>query len=362
MKYDFQLSQFKSILPTSKRILIALPSNSSIDKLAAGLALYLSLEQQGKEVSIVCEDTLKVGQAHLFGIDRIKQTISNVSSGGFVISLEGVEIVEEGGRLVPKSLEKLDWYGDRNNVLNLVFSALPGQTFQPTKVTPQYQSAGYEIVFTIGAVNPAVLGNMYAQNMQLFSNAHLVNIDNDQNNANYGQTNIVDTNTAAVSEIMTWVMADLGLFVDGDIATNLIAGIFDATNNLTNEKAGADTYAAVAQAMRSGGKKPQVSTGPASGGFDLSAFIPQSTPQNAQPQPSTPTANTVTFDQFIPQFNNDQQAQITSGQTAPSPSGVPSAENTPSPEERPRYEGVSSSSEVEPDWLTPKVFKGSSIG
>ena len=59
-KYDSQLTELKNLLPTAKNILIALPTNADIDKLASGLALFLILQQQGKEVTVACDDTITV--------------------------------------------------------------------------------------------------------------------------------------------------------------------------------------------------------------------------------------------------------------------------------------------------------------
>lgn len=349
MKYDTQLVEIKNLLPSAKSVLIALPVNSDIDKLAAGLALYLSLEQsfggaQNKQVTIVCEDTIKVGQAHLFAIDRVRQNLPPTSAGNLVLTLEGVELMQEGGKLTPKALEKLDWYGEGNNNLNLVFHVLPGQSFQPTKIVPKYQGGNYDLIFTLGATNLNDLGSIYQQNPQVFSGSHLINVDHQQGNTSFGQTNVLDFTAAAISEIMVNVMNDLGLSMDGDIATNLLAGIFDATANLTNEKAGPDTFQTVAVCLRAGGKKPQANTeAPITGGFNLSAFQPQNNSAPVPPQPAPPV-----IDNTFPAI------------PVSTPSIATSTANTPSPEERPSGEGIGS--EFEPDWLTPKVFKGTSIG
>lgn len=356
MKYDTQLIEAKSILPSAKSVLIALPAHTNIDNLAAGLALYLSLEQQGKEVTIVCDDTIKVGQSHLYAIDRVKQNLPSTLSGDLVLKLEGVDLIQEGNRLTPKALEKLDWYGEGVNTLNLVFHVLPGQSFQPTKIVPTYQGGSYNLIFTLGAPNLNDLGSVYLQNSQVFSGSRLVNIDNKQGNTNYGQTNILDTTASSVSEMMVNVMTNLGLSIDADIATNLLAGVFEATANLSNEKAGADTFAAVSACLRAGGRKPQEQTPVSTGGFNLSAFMPQN--NAAAPQVNTPvTGNAFTPIPVTPQQSQLQPTPLSFDQFIPQQN--PTA-NVPSPEERPSGEGMSS--EFEPDWLTPKVFKGSSIG
>src|SRR4051812_28487001 len=116
MKYDSQLAQLKTLLPNAKNILIALPTGADIDKLSAGLALTLGLEQAQKQVSIVCPEETRVFQSNLFGIDKVKQSISAGSDGNLTIRLEGVEITPDGK---VAALQNLDWYPEGTNTLNL---------------------------------------------------------------------------------------------------------------------------------------------------------------------------------------------------------------------------------------------------
>ena len=360
-KYDNQISELKSLLPNSKNVLIALPAGADIDKFASGLALFLAFEVQDKQISIISDDTIRVAQAHLFGVDHIKNTVSSAGGGDLTIVLEGV-VAPDG--TVP-ALEKLDWHPDGNN-LNLDFHAVSGQSFKPANITPKYGGSGFDLIFTIGAINLNTLGNIYSSNTQVFG-GNIINIDNQSGNANFGKTNVVDASASSVSEIMADLIPSLGLPFDSDIASNLLAGIFEATESLSNQKVGADTYMAVAQCLRVGGRKPasvetsagkpaasatqvpqtadspQSSVTPSSSGLDLSALIPQTPP--AQPQ-------YISTQDFInPNINTKQSSKIVDS-------------TTPSPEERPQMEGLNSadSIEVEPGWLTPKVFKGTSAG
>lgn len=327
MKYDSQIAELKNLLPTAKNILIALPAGADIDKLAAGLALFLTFETAGKQVSIASDDNILVGHTHLFGVDHVQKTLPTTEGGNLTLVLEGVAASDN---TVP-ALEKLDWYAEGSN-LNLVFHVQPGQTFQPAKIVPKYQGSGFNLIFTIGAVNLNALGNIYSANTQAFSGTHIANVDTQSANTSFGQTNVLDSQASSVSEVMVNLLADLGLAMDADTASNLLAGIFEATNNLTDPKVTADTYMAVANCLRVGGRKPQAvdTTIPASSGLDLSALIPK------QPQ-------TVSFIDA-----GDHSAPVAQAQQ-------------PSPEELPMGEGVISET-VEPEWLTPKIFKGSSIG
>lgn len=340
VKYDTQLTELKRLLPTAKNILIALPANLDVDRLAAGLSLFLSLEEQGKQVVIVSQDTLRVSQAHLFGIDHIQNTIPQTGGGNLTLVMEGVA-ASDG--TVP-ALQKLDWFAENNN-LNLVFHVLPGQSFQPSRIIQKYQGSGFDLILVIGALNLNSLGNVYTQNSQVFSGVHIVNIDNQVANTGFGQTNVVDTASSSVSEIMASILTDLGLPFDADPASNLLAGVFEATNNLSGEKVNADTYMVVAQCLRVGGRRPQPAPQQAGQSLDLSSFAPKPAPNVPFPQP------------VQPQPQPYQQPEI-EPYTTPT---VAASENQPSPEERPAGEGVVSET-VEPEWLTPKIFKGSSLG
>lgn len=342
-KYDSQIGELKNLLPTAKNILIALPANSDVDKLAAALSVFLIFESQGKQISTVCDDNIKVAQANLFGVDHIQKNIPQTEGGNLILTLEGVATPDG---TVP-ALEKLDWYAENNN-LNLVFHVLAGQTFQPVKIVPRYSGGGFDLIFTIGAYNLNALGNIYQQNQQIFSGTHVVNIDIQPANTGFGQTNVLDTNSSSVSEIMVNLISDLSLSMDSDVASNLLGGIFDATNILSNEKASADTFNIIATLLRAGGKKPEVAKAQTTV-TDLSPLIPKTGVSFTQPQVQTPSIN-----QFItPPLASFVQPAV--------PQSTAAAQDKSSPEEKPAEEGVITET-PEPDWLTPKIFKGSSLG
>lgn len=343
MKYDSQIAELKNLLPSAKSVLIAIPSGADADKLAAGLSLFLTLETAGKQTSIVCDDAMLVSHTHLFGVDHVQKTLPSTEGGNLTLTMEGVASPDG---TVP-SLEKLDWYAEGNN-LNLVFHVLPGQTFHPARIVPRYQGAGFNLIVVVGAANLNALGSIYTQNQQAFSGVHVVNIDNQASNSSFGQTNVLDTVASSVSEVMTNLISDLGFNLDADSASNLLAGIFESTNNLLDPKVTADTYMAVAQCLRVGGRKPQPKNETPQ--YDLSVLMPKTNPQdqnvlNTQPQTSA-----------IPDFMASVGIK-----PAPQTSASTNDQNQASPEERPVEEGVISET-VEPEWLTPKIFKGTSLG
>lgn len=292
LKYDNQLSEVKSRFPGSKSILIVLPQNLNTDNLAAGLALYLSLKASGKKVDIVSTGTPLVSQTNLFGIGEVRNHVSKAGAGNFVISLDGV--VDNTGTMqqVP-ALEKLDWYPEGSK-LNLVFHVVPGQRFEPTNIESRHEQSGYDLTWVIGTQNLNELGDLFISNSQYFAQGQVINIDNNPANTYFGFANITDPQASSLSEIVAQILPSLTLSLDQDIASNILTGIYGATNNLT-QKINPDTFMVVSQAVQAGGTLPNTTQTPA----------PQQVSEAVQPQqPSQPQP--VAQTQFTPQAPEPQ--------------------------------------------------------
>lgn len=347
MKYDTQLTELKNFFPQAKNILIALTPTLGIDEVAAGLALFLSLKKAGKEVGIVTEGALKVSHSHIFGLGEIKSALPQISGGSLVITLKGVVVPDALGQPTVPSLQKIDWSPSGSD-FNLFFQPVPGQKFQPTEVIPNYQGGGFDLVFIIGAANLNDLGSIYVNNQQVFVNSYLINIDKNQANTSFGKTNILDPQASSLSEMAGSIISSMGLSLDQDIATNLLSGIFETTNNLQGSSVSAETFEIITLALRAGGQKPVLET---------------TTP--AQP-PSQATDSAAIFNQFIsPQafdlskvFGTQSHPQ-TPNPTSGGPEVVKEIAPQPSPEEVPTGEEAIT---PEDDWLTPKIYKSGSVG
>lgn len=345
-KYDSSLGSLKDQINGAKNILVALPSQVSPDKLAAGLSLYLSLKNAGKEVGIASSDTLLVSHSNLYGVGSVSSVLPKTQGGNLVLTLEGV--VANDGQ-VP-GLEKLDWY-PKGSDLNLVFHTIPNQKFEPKKVTPSYQGGSIDLVLVMGAPSLDALGSLYQNNQNSFSGT-IVNIDNEGSNSNFGVINIVDP-TASLSEIVAQILPSLGLNIDSDIASNILVGIYDATTNLTN-KTNPDTFLAVGFCMQAGGKNPLTQTEQVAI-HGTSPEQPVNVPPSDVARPSefpplnqvfgfpAPSRTPISNEFIVPLVINQNE-----------PTSIPSAEERPQGEQ-----ALESNTESTPDpsWLSPKVFQ-----
>ncbi len=373
MKYEAELGNVRGLLPSVRSVLIALSSNPTIDDLAAGLALYLSLKQAGKDVSIVTEGSILVGHTNLFGVGNITNKLPEGKGGDFSIVLSGVATPD--GKVT--AVEKMDYFTTGSD-LNLVFKVFPGQKFEPTAITPKTAGGNFDLIFVIGAKTLSDLGGIYTAKPEIFSAAHIIDIDNKGDNSRFGNTSIVDSASSSVSEIVGEVLMSLQLPLETDIASNVLSGIFNATNNLQGTNTTADTFAVVAEALKKGGQKPNFNESqPKQPDFQQAFSVnpvssPQPAPQPVAPQPQegeidlskifNAPVNISTSDGTV----QDQKQEsftvppvVSSGieqkpfDTAQNKPEIPQ----PSAEETPSGEGIESEN-PEADWLTPKIFRG----
>jgi nanoRNase/pAp phosphatase (c-di-AMP/oligoRNAs hydrolase) len=83
----------------------------------------------------------------------------------------------------------------------------------------------------------------------------LINIDNNQENALFGQVNLVDADKASRAEIVWELLRNFSsdsLHHDPRLCTLLLAGLWEKTAGFTSESANADTFGAAADLVRSG--------------------------------------------------------------------------------------------------------------
>ncbi len=336
MKYQDATVDLQRLLPTVSNIVIALPANPSVDHLAAGLSLYLSFQQAQRQASIVSEGPVLVGHTNLFGVGQIQNKLPQASGGDYVITLTGVANPNDLERPVP-SVEKMDYKAEGSD-LKLIFKIIPGQKFEPLSIVPSSMGGSLELVFVVGAASLEALGNLYSQNQGSFNGAHIVNIDNQPGNTSFGATNVIDPTASSLSEMIGHLLPALSLPLEQDTATNILSGIYQATNNLQSGNVSAETFLIVAETLRSGGQRP-----------------------NAPVVSDQASIGQAFATAFAPQSDTPPQQPVVSGGSPENPS-----ESQPSPEERPSGEGVTSAEgEVinpEPDWLTPKIFKGTGPG
>lgn len=234
-----QLQELKSRLGTANTVLLTIPENPSQDVVASALALYLSLKQSGKTVSIVASSAPVVRDSHLVGLDKITQDIGGTN---LVIILD-----------VPENVIDKVTSNTESGHLNLIISPAKGASpLTAENVKFGYSGAVADLVMVIGAADLKDIGSLVEKELELFKTERIANISNQV--GSFGAINITDPSSSN-SELVTALLKELSLPLDVDIANNLMQGIESATSGLSSPNMTADTFEALAILYRAGARR-----------------------------------------------------------------------------------------------------------
>lgn len=329
---DNQLLQnLKETIEKSEQIAIAVGKNPTLDQMAAALSLYLTLQAANSKVMIVSASEPIVEIASLVGIDQVK-TVFASGNGDLIVSFP----YNEG------EIEKVSYTMDDNFLNIVVKSGENGLTFDEKSVKFKRGGSAPNLLFVIGTPEMNELEDVFAPEM--LENAMVVNIDNSAQNTGFGNIVLVSPKFSSLSEQIADLILSLGYEMDLDTAQNLLAGISQATNNFQNPNTTYLAFEIAAILMKKGAvrlhRSQQRSIAP-----NQSQINPQRTNQGRQNQSARPTqqqaqrypAQNQQQAQKQPERHTQQAAQQQSSTSRPAAPAV----NPPA------------------DWLTPKVYKGS---
>lgn len=361
-----QIDQLKELIAKYQSIGIAIKKTPNVDEMAAALALYLSLQSLNKAVFIASPSDPLVEVSTLVGIDNVK---TQFEGGGkdLVVSFP----YQDG------EIEKVSYTLEEGYLNIIVKAGEQGLSFDEKDVEYKRggEGAALELLFVIGTSRLADLGSIY--DAEALKDTTVVNIDNKTDNSKFGDVAIVDEQMSSVSEIVAQIITFLNFPMDIDIAQNLMSGILNGTDNFQSPKTSPLAFEMVGILMKNGAVRkqalPQRPMIPANNQFLDQSFgldnqadpfgtkLPQPFPKpNRMPQPQR--------QQFPRPFPQTQPMQQTQAPRMPMQNQMPN-QNQPRPMPRPMPQPMvqpqqNNNNIQQPDapadWLTPKVYKGSS--
>lgn len=357
------LQQLKDAITKSNSIAIAVGANPSLDRMAAALGLSLLLKEANKSAVVASPTDPIVEISNLVGINKVQKTLSGSggSTGDLIVSFPYLE----------GEIEKVS-YTLENGFLNIIVKAAEqGLSFDEKDV--QYARGGgggpVDLLFVVGAQTLADLGNLY--DPQKMQNTRIINIDNSDKNQGYGDLVLVSPQASSASELIGDIALSLGFKIDRDAAQNLMSGITTATQNFQNPRTTSLAFEVASYLMKRGAARlaprPQPQDDFASQFLNRPAPVPQPKPQQqAMPQPQPRS-------QAMPQPMPQPRPQTMPQHAQPAPAAPQTAadrqeqlrqqlreqENLRNGADQQQQD--QQEDEAAPvDWLTPKVYKGSS--
>lgn len=306
-----QLEKVIETLQNNTSGVICLGENPSTDALAAATSLYLGLTQLGKNVSMATTGELN---SEMIGTEKIQSELTT-SGDNLVISFPYTE----------GAIDKVDYF-IQNDKFNVVITPRAGTPALDSK-NVNFSTAGgsVEFIVVVGASSLRSLGALYTENAELFKQSKLINIDRSLTNAYFGTANFVNRSVSSLPELVLTILTTMNVEIDKEMATNLYAGVLDATKSFSSPSTNASTFENSAMLLKSGAKKAST----------ISAQAEQ-TSHDTQPQ-------TFQINQKK-SFERQGAKPIKSVERAPMIGSI---------------EGDDSVSEDDEDdtWLKPKIFK-----
>ena len=338
--------------------------NPTLDEMAAGLGMYLVLLKMGKNASIVSPTDPNVGISSLVGIDKVQKSFSSSGNGDLTVSFP----YKEG------EIEKVSYTLD-NGKLNIQVKAGPqGLNFQQNDVQFVRASAGAPtLMFMIGIPNPQAVANVFDINSN--PTTSIVNVDNKEENQKYGTVLNVSSRFSSVSEQIADFVTLLEPQVELDVDTcqDLLTGILFATRDFTAPTTSYLAFEMAGILMKKGAKRSMPATAQPNTVQNPNNFFPpqqpvaQSQPMPAQqpvmqqapvmPQPM----QQMPAQEFMPQPQPVQPMQefsMPAQQPVMQQPVMQQAPVMPQPMQQPQAQQPQ---ETPADWLTPKVYKGSTV-
>jgi nanoRNase/pAp phosphatase (c-di-AMP/oligoRNAs hydrolase) len=212
-------SQIHELIGQARKVLL-ITTGQNGDHVAATLALANTIESAERQILFATPNQIDERLLALPGADRLNQGLAPTS---LVISLD----------YKPGSISKVS-YAAEGNKFNFVITPSNGTIFSPDNVTYSYTNAGYDLIITVGVADLSLLSGLYESERRSFGQLPLINIDNSQNNSQFGKINAINTNALTVSEVVTQVVTSSRLTLTPVAGQLLMTGLREGTNDFTH--------------------------------------------------------------------------------------------------------------------------------
>ena len=318
------IQKLKDAIAKSNSIGIAVGQNPSIDEMGGALSFYLLLRNANKKVSIASPTDPIVEISSLVGIDRVQRHFGG-NAGDLVVSFP----YKEG------EIERVS-YTLENNLLNIIVKASEqGLSFEEQDVRYTRGSGSIDLLIVVGAPSLDQIGDIV--DSQKLRDTSIINIDNSPNNQGYGDVVLINPQASSLSEHVADIALTLGFNIEQDAAQNLLSGIMSATHNFQDPRTSSLAFEVSAFLMKQGAHRTD----------SQYPSRPQS-PQMNNTQPTPQVRQPIQRPQAEESIQQPQSVQQPP-RSAAMPENFDQGEQAEEQNEKPPL-----------DWLTPKVYKGSS--
>lgn len=237
--------QAVDFLRNAQTVGVVVQPNANIDKIATAIALYKMLELQGKAVSLI--SALPLPDVTSF----LGEGIVPTTALGVNTSLELVVSTKSA------KLDQLS-YQIEDDGIHIFLHPREG-LFKESDVHTQASSSPLDTLILVGVSTPEDLGAIYQQHADQFFNTPKLVFDTSPENTYFGTVNVVDVTASSLGELVTDLLLSVEPgWVQGEVATALLAAITASTNSFQSVKTTPRTFALASDLITAGAKQQEV--------------------------------------------------------------------------------------------------------
>lgn len=241
------IEQFKKNLLPAKNVLILLPQNPDGDALGSGWSLYFFLKNRNIQ-SVIAVDDPQNNQNNFSFLPTPKDIKNDIlGSRDFILSFNTKHNPITNIRTEKKENETLIHITPKHGRIDpRDFSFIPAK-FK------------YDLVICLNAPDKESFGKIFEESPDIFYEVPIINIDNHNDNDNFGQINIVDLTASSVSEMLFNIFNEIDKnSLTHEISECLLTGIISSTNSFQNNKTTPKSLQISSQLMQQGVNQQEI--------------------------------------------------------------------------------------------------------
>ncbi|MBU2213897.1 bifunctional oligoribonuclease/PAP phosphatase NrnA [Patescibacteria group bacterium] len=211
-------------IESAQRILVVPHANVDPDGLGSALACFEFFKAIGKEVTVICPESPPESLGFLPGIEKVQEGLEE--SQQFIVTVN----LEEG-----MEVDKLRYTVEDRRV-NIIVVPKHGH-IRPQNISLSEGEQQYDLIVVVDTADLSLLGSVYTDHLDLFSNVPILNIDHHISNTGFGQLKLLDPTAASATEVLyRWFTQDPAWSqkITADISTLLLTGLITDTRSFQN--------------------------------------------------------------------------------------------------------------------------------
>lgn len=249
MKFSEIQKQIIDLIKRSNKILVLPSAPIDGDSIGSALSLYIILKKLGKEVTVASSETIPDLLSFLPKTQVVNPNL--ISSKDFIITLDTRKV----------KIEEIKTESGENK-LNIVISPQEGRLSEKDISFNEGQEE-YELIITVDTADLKQLRKIYEENMDMFHEVPVINIDHHISNEHYGKVNYVDIMSASATELLLPLFEQMEEvyeteLIDEDVATLLLTGIITDTGSFQNSNTTPKAFAHAAQLIAYGARQQEI--------------------------------------------------------------------------------------------------------